>query len=376
VLDQGTTGSAVTADFANNAWVITEATPGGSNLSLTGQWAAGDELSSFNRLKSGIARYNTGTDWDLPASNVIAASGSGPYLRSRTGVTTTGVFAVADLDKVNSARLSLKVFLQGPFSAGVMSDGLRSSGVLPTTQPYSSTIRADFARVGVYDGSASVNETVPSASKFDVTGTNDDIVDWVYLALLDPTTPSTKLQTKAALLQRDGDIVEYDPVSDSYVPVKMPIDNDGNYHILVGHRNHLCVRTPVALSLQDNVVSTYDFTTAQSQAYQDPTITTNAAMAQNGSVYLMWAGNANADIYVRVTSQAIPPIPSDASYLLGTILGGNPSGTVSGYSLGDINMDGKVRATSSAIPPIPSDVSFILSTPLGGNNNATRREHK
>lgn len=123
------------------------------------------------------------------------------------------------------------------------------------------------------------------------------------------------------------------------------------------------------------MVSNYDFTTAQSQAYQDGAIVTNAAMAQSGSVFLMWAGNANADNFVRVISSTIPPIASDAAYML-TLLGGNPNATLSTYSNGDINMDGKTRVTSSTIPPIPSDVAFILSTPLSGNNNATRKGHQ
>ncbi|HQV59575.1 MAG TPA: hypothetical protein PLG08_02325, partial [Chitinophagaceae bacterium] len=261
VLDNGLTGSPVAADFANNSWVVTEAVAGGSNLALTGEWASGDELPGFNRVKSGIARYNTGIDWDLPASNVLAASGSGPYNRNRGSIVTPGVFAVADLEKVNAARLNLKVFLQGNYNAttGLMGDALRTTNVIPTVQPYSSAINARFTRVGVYDGTASVNETVPNTGVFDVTGTNDDIVDWVYVSLLDGTTPATKLQTRAALLQRDGDVVEYNAVSGTYVPLSMPIDGDGNYHILIGHRNHLSIRTPLAQSLQDNVDFAYNF---------------------------------------------------------------------------------------------------------------------
>jgi hypothetical protein len=375
VLSQGLTGSTVTTDFANNPWVVTEAAAGGSILALTGEWVAGDELSGFNRNKVGIARYNTGTDWDLPASSVLAASGSGPYNRTRNNVTTVGVFAVADLDKVNAARLNLKVFLQGPYSGGTMTDGLRTSGVIPTTQPYSSAMGANFDRIGVYDGSATVNETVPNAGVFDVANPNDDIVDWVYISLQDGTTPATKMQTRAALLQRDGDIVEYDVASGTYLGVKMPIDADANYHLLIAHRNHLAIRTPVSQLLQDNGTFTYNFTDGQSKAFQDVAITSNAAMAQNGSVFLMWAGNANGDIYTRVTSQILPPIPSDAAYILGNILSGNPNAT-GGYTTGDINMDGKTRATSQILPPIPSDVAHILSIPLSGNSNATRREHK
>jgi hypothetical protein len=215
-----------------------------------------------------------------------------------------------------------------------------------------------------------VNETV-NPSVFNTTG-NDAIVDWVYLSTLDAATGATKLQTRAALLQRDGDIVDLDGTS----PVSMPIDDDNNYHLLISHRNHLSVRTATAQALADNTVLAYNMTDDQSKAYQNPGISTNAAMAQNGSAYLMWVGNVNLDDYVRVTSQAIPPIPSDAAYLLGTVLSGNPNGTITGYSVGDINMDRKVRATSQAIPPIPSDISFILGTVLSGNNNATRREHR
>jgi hypothetical protein len=90
---------------------------------------------------------------------------------------------------------------------------------------------------------------------------------------------------------------------------------------------------------------------------------------------MMWAGNANQDKYVRVTSQAFPSVPSDASYILGTLLGGNSSNSLSTYSTGDVNMDGKTRATSQAFPSIPSDRSYILSTVLQGNSSASRKEH-
>ncbi|MBC7872869.1 MAG: hypothetical protein H7Y01_02675 [Ferruginibacter sp.] len=379
VLNQGLTGTPVTQDFANNSWIVTEATVGGSNFSMTGQWATGDELSNFNRVKSGIARYNTGTDWDLPASDVVSASGSDPYTRSRSNITSTGVFAIADLQKVNAARLNLKVFLQGAYSSGtgLMSDWLRDNPatgsidpVIPTTQPYNAALNIKFTRVGVYDGTATVNETV-SSTVFNTTG-NNAIVDWVYISTLNPATPAIKLQTRTALLQRDGDIVDLDGVT----PVSMPIDNDGNYQFLVSHRNHLSIRTPSAQVLADNATYSYDFTTAQNKAFQNGTITTNAAMAKNGSVFMMLAGNANADDYVRVTSQILPPIPSDAAYVLGTILGGNPNGTVTGYSFADLNMDRRVRAVSQILPPIPSDVAFILGNVLSGNPNGTRGEHK
>jgi hypothetical protein len=373
VLDQGLTGSAVTADFANNSWVVTEAVAGGSNLQLIGGWAASDELPSFNRNKVGIARYNTGTDWDLPASNVVAASGSGPYTRNRNNITSTGVFAIADLDRVNAARLNIKIMLNGPFNSGTgtMNDGLRTIGLIPTTQPYSSAMGAIFTRLGVYDGTPSVNESIPSLAVLDVAGTNDDIVDWVYISMQDGTTPATKLQTRAALVQRDGDIVEFDATSATYVPVRMPLDADGNYYLVIAHRNHLPIRTALSQSLQDNVIFNYNFTTAQSQAYQDPAIgslappNNNAAMrALPGGVFGMWGGNVNSNSNVRFGG-----LNNDLAALVAA-LGGNQGAVLSIYSPADINMDGLVRFGG-----LNNDLAALVAV-LSGNQSAVYSQHQ
>jgi hypothetical protein len=371
VLDQGLTGAPVTSHFANNSWVVTEAVAGGSNLQLIAGWSASDELASFNRIKAGVARYNTGTDWDLPASNVIAASGSGPYTLNRSNILSTGVFAVADLAQVNAARLNLKVFLQGAYNGTTMNDGLRTHNVIPITQPYSSAMNAIFTRVGVYDGSATVNETVPATTVFDVAGTNDDIVDWVYLSLQDGTTPATKLQTRAALIQRDGDIVEYDAVSGTYGPVKMPIDADGNYHLVVSHRNHLSIRTSVAPLLQDNVTTSYNFTTAQAQAFQNGAITANAAMRDLGSgVFGLWAGNANSNTTVRASG---PASLNDYTYLVNVVLLGNTATILNNvYNSADMNMDGAVRASG---PASLNDYTFLVNVILLGNTATIFTQH-
>jgi len=374
------TGVPVTSHFADNSWVVTETVPGGSNLQLIGGWAASDELSNFNRNKVGIARYNSGTHWDLPASNVLAASGSGPYTRDRNNILSTGVFAVADLEKTNAARLKIKVFLQGAYNGSMMNDGLRSLNVIPAVQPYSSAMNGQFTRVGVYDGTAGVNETVPGSAVFDVAGTNDDIVDWVYISLQDGSNPAIRLQTRAALIQRDGDIVEYDPVSAIYVPVRMPIDADGNYYIVIGHRNHLAIRTSVAPLLQDNVITTYDFTTAQSKAYQNPAITTNTAMKDlsgTGTVFGMWAGNVNSNTTTRASG--VNGTLNDFLYLVNNVLGGNnalilgPPSTSPVYNNADLNLNGAARA--SGINASLNDFLFLVNTVLGGNNALILNAH-
>lgn len=92
VLSNGTSGSPVTSGVVNRTWLIAEGTPGGSNLSITVQWNAGDELGGFNRVASYVSHF-TGGAWDQPAAG--PASGSGPYTLTRTGVTSFSPFAVA-----------------------------------------------------------------------------------------------------------------------------------------------------------------------------------------------------------------------------------------------------------------------------------------
>jgi hypothetical protein len=262
--------------------------------------------------------------------------------------------------------VAAQIFLQGAYSTGL----LRHKDVTATwasvlntnalNQPYNT------AAFGNYAGTESVN-----AGFFVATGGTTDIVDWVLLELRDAATPSIIIARRAALIREDGMIVDLDGSS----AVSFVGAGAGNYFIAIRHRNHLGVRSATAQFVNGTLGSptSYNFTTSQAQAYQNGTITTNAAMAQDGTVFMLWAGNANQDSYVRVISQAIPPISSDAAFIL-TLLGGNPNAT-GGYTPGDINLDGYTRVISQAIPPISSDVAFILSSVLGGNNNATRKEH-
>lgn len=379
VLANGLSGSPVASDFANNSWVVSEAVAGGSNLNMTGEWASGDELPGFDRTKSGIARYNTGTDWDLPANIVSAAAGGGPYTNNRNTVNTIGVFAVADVENVNRANLALKVFLQGAFTGtagtggGLMRDNYRSSGVLPATQPYGS---GKFAHLGVQGGTESFNPAILA-----VTG-NNAIVDWVFVTLHDPTTPSTKFQTRAALLQRDGDVVDMDGVS----PLSMPINSDGNYNVSVGHRNHLSVRLPNAspLNLVENgATASWDFTTGMSQAYNDGAITTNGPMisvtTSSVNKFCLLGGNTDGVATAGINGRRIIYSGSgnDRGPILSVGLSGNSSvtnpitaGNFATMARYDLTMNGVIVYSGSGNDPL------IILNALGGNTSTTATEHQ
>lgn len=379
VLANGLSGSPVAAGFANNSWVVSEAVSGGSNLNMTGEWTSGDELPGFDRTKSGVAQYNTGTDWDLPANIVSAASGSGPFTRNRNTVNTIGVFAVADLEKVNRANVALKVYLQGAYTgtagtaSGLMRDNYRSSGVLPATQPYGT---GKFAHIGLQGGTESFNPGILS-----VTGDNA-IVDWVFVTLHDAANPATKYQTRAALLQRDGDVVDMDGVS----PVSIPINSDGNYIVSIGHRNHLSVRVPNAnpLNLVENgATAAWDFTTGMSQAYTDAAITTNGPMisvtTSAVTKFCLIGGNTDGVATAGINGRRIIYSGSgnDRGPILSVGLSGNSSvtnpitiGNFATMARYDLTMNGVIVYSGSGNDPL------IILNALGGNTSITATEHQ
>ncbi len=91
VLEDGTSGPAFTESVVNRTWLVEEALSGGSNLSMTVQWNAFDELGNFDRNACYVSHY-TGGGWDASAPD--AAGGFDPYTRMRTGITNLSPFSV------------------------------------------------------------------------------------------------------------------------------------------------------------------------------------------------------------------------------------------------------------------------------------------
>ena len=104
VLDAGTSGTALTANAVDRTWTVTEGTGGGSNVMLTVQWNASDELGSFTRSSCYLSHYNGG--WD--ATTAGAASGGNPYTISRSGITTFSPFGVGSGGALPVSLINLK----------------------------------------------------------------------------------------------------------------------------------------------------------------------------------------------------------------------------------------------------------------------------
>lgn len=232
--------------------------------------------------------------------------------------------------------LAAKVLLDGAWrsAANLMVDSLRRQGALPLTEPYSAA------------GHVLTGATTTAAPVLAVTGPNA-ITDWVLVELRSATTPAQVLEARAALVQRDGDVVAVDGTS----PLGFCLAA-GSYHVAVRHRNHLGVMTaqPIALNGTATALDLSVSTTA--------TWGTNARKSANGRT-LLWSGNVVGDGQVKYTGGG-----NDRDPIL-TLIGGTvPTATVAGYHLADVTLDGQVKYTGSGNDrdPILSNVGGTVPT--------------
>ena len=154
---------------------------------------------------------------------------------------STNYIEIASLDSLDEytlskglIKLNAKALLAGAYDAsGLMYDDLRVGNYLPTSEPYTGL---GFS----HSGSEAIFQGV-----FDET--NDDaIVDWVLLELRDKDNSSTLVTTRAALIQKDGDIVDIDGKSS----VSFDVAAD-DYYLVVQHRNHLGIISTSTISLSE-----------------------------------------------------------------------------------------------------------------------------
>lgn len=312
VLDAGTSGTPLTEEVADVSWELSEEVAGGSNLDITAQWNASDELTDFDRTNSGISHYDATDGWSLLTADLGAAAGSDPYTRTLNGASEMGVYAVGNEVLLHKLRLNIDALLAGAYdAAGEMTDFLRTSSLTSTTtEPFTAL---GFTHVGAGGG-----ETFDPAI-LSTTGSGA-IVDWVFVEIRTGTGNGTKVATRSALIQADGDIVDVDGTS----PLQILGAADGNYYVLVRHRNHLGVLSNATLSLSNSPTS-LDFKTTNTNV-------TGGALALDdlgGGFYGMVSGDFDINGQVQNT---------DNNGLIPTI-------GLSGYQQGDFDLNNQVQNT-------------------------------
>lgn len=242
--------------------------------------------------------------------------------------------------QADEGLLSLKVLLQGALygqAGAVMRADLSENGHLPLTEPYTAIGNPRFTHVG--DGGGEMTNTgVLDANA----GTDNAIVDWVFVELRDPLDSTQVVETRAALLQSDGDVVA---ASDGVSPLTFTGRSGQDYFVAVKHRNHMGVMTAAPVTLLAVGVSV-DFITALSEdVYNFAPQYEGFERATINSVNALWAGSAIIDGKVKFQG----PGTDVGGILLNTLMHPDNNDNAFnfnggfGYFLGDVNLDGKVK---------------------------------
>jgi len=336
-----------TSDYLKSNWTITSAGINGT-LSAQARYAeTADVFGSEGNLKAYIF---DGTDWSS-SGTINTTANTISFLITNTSTNITAI------DKFN--LLKAKVLLQGPYNTAthLMSDNLRAAGVIPLTDPYS---QAPY-------NTAFVRTNDPIAEAADATVFNaqslqsDDIVDWVFLELRNTSAGNNIIQTRSALVQRDGDVVDVDGKS----PVTFNNVDDGSYTVAVRHRNHLGNSTDPAaftpmLTEKQSTTSLVDFT-ASSFLFGG----NNAHGVASDGKYVLWGGNADMNSLVNFVG-----IKNDKGYIYNTTLNSTAGNILTNvYSPSDLNMDGKVNFVG-----IINDKSFLYNYILESNTGEIKNQ--
>lgn len=213
-----------------------------------------------------------------------------------------------------------KILLEGSHAGGgLMTDLLRSGGLIPLIEPYTGL---GYSFIGGGGGEA-IDTTVLL-----ITG-NNAIVDWIVVELRDKSDHTIVLKSRAALLQKDGDIVDIDGIS----PLALTGVSSDNYFVAVNHRNHLDIMSANSVPLTIGS-SNYDFTTSSSATFGG----TNGIADLSGGFFGLYSGDVNGNGQVQNT---------DATAL-------TPNIGSSGYSSSDLDMNGQVQNTDLQVKLTPN----------------------
>ena len=209
-------------------------------------------------------------------------------------------------------NVNVKAMLEGPYNptSMLMSDNLRIFRYIPDTDPYFGTYMVD-------------------TTLFQTTG-NDAIVDWVCVRLRDANDSTLVVDSVAALIQRDGDIVAVDNTS----PINFLNAVPGDYYIEVKHRNHLAIMSDTTINLPGPAVSV-DFFNGTTPAFGMSPMNATSSPGK----YLMYGGDADGNGLIQSNDVFLEWLPNRGS---------------AGYFDGDMDMNGLVQSNDIFLLWLPN----------------------
>jgi hypothetical protein len=246
---------------------------------------------------------------------------------------------------VECSQITLKVFLEGPYSVtgDSMLPTLNVNHVLPGQDKLLSpspsvVLSAPFTPFGQpytigpwnYAGNTGLNFGDPSApgAPMGVVPYPADVVDWILVTIRENgILPTNNIWTCAGWVHTDGEVT----FPESCAPLSLDIMDD--YHVLIQHRNHLGVLSPTFADMPcASAVIAWDFTTAN--AYE-PIFRTGQIEVEPG-IWAMIAANGEQIISI----EGIESGDRTKWRMLQNVLG---------YSVGDYNMDVSTNSNDETV---------------------------
>lgn len=168
----------------------------------------------------------------------------------------------------NTPELDIQVLLEGAYDGSTMTTELNSKELLPKTQPFN---RMPWN----YAGTEQVNSFSP------------DIVDWVLVSLRTSVDRTTEVARFAALLLKDGQIVDVGGCAPS-----ISVNTTTPLHVAIYHPSHLNVVSPIPIPFTNNQLS-YDFRAENSY------LAGSGQKEYAAGVWTMFAGNGDQNTILK-----------------------------------------------------------------------------
>lgn len=224
--------------------------------------------------------------------------------------------------------LLLKAKLQGALygsNNGLMRDDLRALGLIPLQEPY--TNLPHFQHIGEGGG-----ETI-SPAVLEVTGPNA-VVDWVFIEIRDAIKRDSIVQTRSALVLRNGQVVD----TDGYSGVRFNSLRGGSYNVAVRHRNHLGAMTGITSVLTPSMPTFVDMNDTTANTYGH-----YAQFKDRSGGKALWSGDFNGDRSVIYQGPKNDVIQLFVDILTDEENTNNyPNFIRIAYDLEDFDLDGKI----------------------------------
>lgn len=214
-------------------------------------------------------------------------------------------YTVNIVEFIPATVVKLKAVLQGCYDveSNSMTTNLRAADHLPLAQPFNEA-------PWFYDGTESVNNLNDMPA---------NTVDWVMIEARSASDLNNIVETKAALLLDNGNIVDVNGETDG---VNMFALTDGNsYYFSIRARGHVDITTANTIIVPNT--THYDVSAAEAMAMGGDTQTIRVSP----TVWALYAGDFNNTGVISVSDYNI--------YI-------NQSAAINGYFKGDINKDGSV----------------------------------